>query len=101
MPRVRTLKLDEGQRAELEQARDHDPKPYVRERAAALLKVADGMSGVAVASHGLLKTRSEEAVYRWLDRYEAEGIAGLRIRKGRGRKPAFSPSKRGGHARHA
>ena len=101
MPRVRTLELSRDQRTALEWVRDHDEKPYMRERAAALLKVAGGMSGVAVASHGLLRVRSEEAVYRWLDRYAAEGIDGLRVRKGRGRKPGFSPSKRRGAANDA
>ncbi len=28
----------------------------------------------------------------WIDRYQSEGLAGLVVRKGRGRKPAFSPS---------
>jgi hypothetical protein len=38
-----TLELSEQQRAELEDLRDHSPLPYLRERAAALLKIADGM----------------------------------------------------------
>jgi hypothetical protein len=38
-----TLELSIEQSAELEDLRDHSPLPYVRERAAALLKVADGM----------------------------------------------------------
>ncbi len=97
MPRVRKLVLSETQRAELEDIRDRHPKAYLREWAAALLKVANGMSGVAVARTGLYRPRSEEAVYRWLDRYAAEGVAGLLIRAGRGRKPAFSPSKRRRH----
>jgi hypothetical protein len=54
-PSNRTLTLKPKQRDELEFHRDHDPKPYVRERAAALLKVADGMSPHAVAQHGLYR----------------------------------------------
>ena len=42
MPDPLKLKLTDKQRTELEQARDHHPKPYIRERAAALLKVAAG-----------------------------------------------------------
>ena len=42
MAKRRTLKLTEEQRKELEHLRDHDPRPYVRERCAALLKIADG-----------------------------------------------------------
>ncbi len=73
----RTLALSDGQRAELVYHRDHDPKPYVRERAAALLKVADGHSPYAVARAGLLRLRDPDTVYAWLDRYLHEGLPGL------------------------
>ncbi|MCB0192196.1 MAG: helix-turn-helix domain-containing protein [Anaerolineae bacterium] len=71
--------------------RDHAEKPYLRERAAALLKIAGGQAAYAVAQQGLLRPRQPNTVYEWLDRYEAEGIAGLTIRDGRGRKPAYEP----------
>ena len=91
MPKRRYLRLTEAEKAELADIRDHHEKPYLREKAAALLKVAAGASAHQVALTGLLKPRSPEAVYRWLDRYEAEGVEGLVVRDGRGRKPAFSP----------
>ena len=91
MPRKRSLELDEAARTELEHIRDTERQPYMRERAAAILKIADGQTAYAVAVGGLLKPRDPDTVYRWLDRYEAEGIDGLLIRPGRGRKPAFSP----------
>jgi hypothetical protein len=94
-----TLHLSESQRAELAQMRDQDPKPYLRERAAALLKIAAGQSPHVVAQSGLLKRRDPDSVYSWLARYQAEGIAGLRIRSGRGRKAAFSPSALDGRSR--
>ena len=89
-----TLELSAEQRAELEDLRDHSRLPYLRERAAALLKVADGMPPREVARHGLLRPRDSDTIYRWLGRYRTQGLAGLPIRKGRGRKPAFSPSAR-------
>ena len=92
MPRTRKVELTAEARAELEQVVRHDARPYVRERAAAVLKVADGTSALQVALHGLLRTWDVDAVYRWLDRYAEAGIAGLSVRPGRGRKPAFSPS---------
>jgi hypothetical protein len=49
MARTLGLMLTPGQRAELEKARDTHPRPHMRERCAALLKVADGASGRAVA----------------------------------------------------
>ncbi len=100
MSRRPPLILDESSRLELEQMRDRHTKPYMRERAAALLKIADGMAPLSVAQKGLLKPRYEGTVYAWLDRYLAEGISGLEIKQGRGRKPAFSPSEQGdGHRR--
>jgi len=74
---VRRLSLTEDQRQELVRLRDHDPRPFVRERGAAILKVAEGQSPHQVARSGLLKPRDPDTIYAWLDRYEAEGAAGL------------------------
>jgi hypothetical protein len=64
----RILDRTPAQRAALVQTRDHDRRAYVRERAAALLKIADGASPHAVALHGLLKPRHPDTLYDWLDR---------------------------------
>ena len=69
----------------------HAPKPYLRERTAAILKIAAGCSGRHVAQHGLLTRRRTDTVYEWVRRYQTDGLAGLSIRTGRGRPPAFSP----------
>ncbi len=73
----RTLTLNKKPRKRLIWHRDHDSKPYVRERCAAMLKIADGQSPHAVARSGLLKPRDPDTVYRWLDAYEVEGFEGL------------------------
>jgi hypothetical protein len=73
----RTLALTEEQHLELEHYRDHAPRAYVRERCAAVLKVAAGQAAHAVARAGLLKPRDPDTVYGWLDAYQAEGLAGL------------------------
>jgi len=91
MARPLTITLTSEQLVELRYARDHHEKPYVRERASAILKIADGMSGRQVALNGLLKARDPDTVYEWVSRYLAEGLAGLLIKPGRGRKAAFSP----------
>lgn len=44
-----------------------------------------------MALHGLHKRRSEHTVKGWIERYLSEGIAGLVVKTGRGRKPAFFP----------
>lgn len=77
MAQRRTLSLTNVQRHELLQHRDHDPRPYVRERCAALLKIAAGQSPHAVARQGLLKPRDPDAVYAWLTHYQGAGLAGL------------------------
>ena len=87
-----TVALTPEQHEALCRCRDTSPKPYQRERAAALLKIAAGASATAVARRGLLRPRRPETVYQWVQRFVAHGVAGLlTIRPGRGRKPAFSP----------
>lgn len=90
---TRRLELSEAERTTLEQAVKHHPKPYVRERASGLLKIAARASAAWVAEHGLLARHAPDTVYRWLDRYEREGLAALTIRSGRGRKPRLSPPR--------
>jgi hypothetical protein len=99
MPAPLVVDLRPEQTQELAHLRDHAAAPYVRERAAAILKVAAGQSVRAVARTGLLRPRRRETVAAWVRRYLAEGAAGLAIRPGRGRKPAFSPSDPGNGGR--
>ena len=74
-----SLELSPTQRADLSHYRDHDARPFVRERCAAMRKIADGSSPHAVARHGLLKPRDPDTIYRWLRRYDTMGIAGLLV----------------------
>ena len=78
MAKRRTLQLSPEQRAELEKIRDRAPRAYMREKAAALLKIADGMSPHAVALSGLLRCRDPDTVYAWLDHYELTGTLKVR-----------------------
>ena len=91
MPKRRYIHLSQEQRDELERVVRTDEKAYRRERAAAILKIANGQSAHSVSQEGLLVVRKPDQVYTWLNRYEAEGMDGLTIRPGRGRMPAFSP----------
>ena len=96
MATLRTLKLTSRARRELEQHRDHDERPYVRERCSALLKIADGQAPHRVAQQGLLKPRDPDTVYGWLDLYEQEGLAGLVVHQHGG--PRGRSLRRGGTA---
>jgi hypothetical protein len=91
MGRTCVLALTPRQRRTLTRVRDHHPTPYLREKAAALLKVADGWQLRDVARFGLLRPRSRNTVSSWVARYKTRGLTGLRVRAGRGRKPAFFP----------
>lgn len=73
----RTIRLKTREQRELEYYRDHDARPYVRERWGAVLKVAGGQRPHAVARQGLLKPRDPDTLYGWLAVYEEEGVAGL------------------------
>jgi len=73
----RTVRLKTREQRELEHYRDHDPRPYVRERCGALLKIAEGAPPQAVARQRVLKPRDPDTLYGWLQVYEEEGVAGL------------------------
>ncbi|MFL5733170.1 MAG: helix-turn-helix domain-containing protein [Chloroflexia bacterium] len=88
-----TVDLTDQQRVELVRTRDRDHRAYLRECAAALLKVADGQSARQVALSGLNKPRQADTVYRWLSKYKSGGIAAL-VHKQRGHR-GFSPSAGG------
>ena len=90
MAKPLAIVLTDTQRQELEFARAYHERQYVRERAAAILKIADGMSARQVALQGLLRRRDPDTIYAWVRRYRDEGLDGLLIRPGRGRKPAAS-----------
>lgn len=100
MPKVYRIVLSEVQTSELEKAVRTHPKPYVRERATGILKVANGNSLRQVAYHQLLTRHAPETVKGWCESYLAGGFDALLVKKGRGRKPAFSPSGRGRSASH-
>ena len=82
--RKRQLKLSEAERITLEQARDHHPLAYLRERASALLRISSGQSAFSVACCGILKPREPDTVYAWLNRYQLGGIAALYQKPRRG-----------------
>ncbi len=88
MPIRRTLILSPEEQRDLEHIRDHDRRAYLRERAAALLKIAQGRSAHWVACFGLLKPRQPDTVYGWLNEYEQS----RRIRPRPPCRGRFSPS---------
>ncbi len=86
-----TLELQAGQFEELDKIRRLHPKPYVRERAAALIKVSQGKSARWVALEGLLFPRDPETVATWVHDFKERAFESLIHEPGRGRKPASPP----------
>ena len=82
------LELSEAERHALEAQRDHAKAPYLREKAAALLKIADGSSATLVARTGLHKPRRPETVLSWLAYYRVHRALPVRPATRR----AFSPA---------
>ena len=62
MPKVYQLHLNEKQKEELKRIQKGHKKPYVRERAAGILKVASGWSLRKTAYEGLLTRHAPETV---------------------------------------
>ena len=91
MAKHHKLELSEAERQKLVELRDKGKPAYLRERAAALLKINEGLSPHKVARKALLKERDPDTVYTWLRRYKENSIQGLFQKPGRGRKPAYSP----------
>jgi transposase len=91
MAKRHQLHLTDEQIQALRDLRDTGKPAYLRERAAALLKIAAGSSPHKVSQNGLLKRRKPDTLYAWLQHYRDHGIPGLRHKPGKGRKPAFAP----------
>ena len=85
MAKRHQLHLSDQQLQDLHHLRDTGEPAYLRERAAALLKIAAGSSPHRVAQRGLLKKRKPDTVYTWLRHYR-EHFMGLRHKPGKGRK---------------
>ena len=86
----RQVELTEEARDELTRIAEQS-QSVSRQRAVAILKVANVAVAAQTPPSGLLIPRGPDTVYRWLDRYAEHRVAGLTIAPGRGRKPTLSP----------
>ena len=84
MGKIKIIKLEEKEKAELEKGYREGQSHAFRQRCHLVLLKSSGLSSLAVAS---ILGCCEMAVNNWLKRYEGEGIRGLRTRPGRGGKP--------------
>jgi transposase len=96
MPRVAEKPLRDLSEAERQHlaalARATSERADVRQRAVAVLAVAQGQSYTAAARRA--GYASGDAVSRLVERVNQRGLAALEIAPGRGRKPTYSPAER-------
>ena len=87
------VSLSSEQRQELEalQRRPSVAAGLVK-RARAILLLAEGVS---VSATGRPVGMQRRHLYKWIDRFRRDGVAGLRDGKRTGRPPVFSPRGRG------
>lgn len=78
------IRWTQSQRDRLEWAARHAQPPYVRVKALAVANVAGGEAIVPVARTFRV---SRQALGEWCQRFVREGLEGLRVYPGRGRKP--------------
>lgn len=83
MPKVTIVTLTAEERAALEKASQYGTTPSFRLRCQAILLKTEKRTSLAVAQH---LGCCEMSVNDWLRRYQQQGLAGLKVRKGRGRK---------------
>ena len=74
----------------LRTAKRSDPRPYVRERAHAILLSAKGYS---LSQIGDIFEVQYQTVSRWIDDWERSGIQGLHKRHDGGAQPIFGETK--------
>lgn len=92
MPKRYTIELTEQEKQKLESWTKNPPRPYLRERARAILNVSEGRTIEETAKEIRVRVH-RNAVAEWVKRFLAERLAGLKIRAGRGRKAIFSPTR--------
>ena len=88
--RVLKLELTDQQKQELEVAVRRHPVAHLRQKAKALLLIAEGKQGKWIAQSGVVSTCRPNTIYDWVKAYQASGkLEGLSVKAGRGRKPVF------------
>jgi len=92
MPKRYHIELSEPEKQKLESWLKNPPSPYLRERARAILKVAQGETLQETAQKLRIRVH-RNAVSEWVKRFLSDRLEGLKIKAGRGRKAVFSPTR--------
>lgn len=81
--KIRVIELNESELRALQQGYMYDASPRFRQRCQIIILKSQAKSAKQIAQ---IVSLNQQVIYRWLNRYEEEGIEGLRTRKGQGRK---------------
>jgi transposase len=98
MGRFLKITLDDKQRAALEHGYRNGKSHALRQHCQIVLLKAQGLKSQQIAS---LLGCHQNSVNDWLHRYKAEGIQGLHIKPGRGRKAILSETTDSAKVRQA
>jgi transposase len=90
MSRVRLIKISDKERKSLEQGLRTSDNHGFRRRCELVLLKSEGRSSQQVAA---IVKMHPVTVSHWLSRYEQDGLEGLKIKPGRGRKPILDADK--------
>jgi len=93
MPKRYEVILTKQEKQKLENWVKNLPRPYLRERARAILQVFEGETVQATAEKLRIRVH-RNTVSEWVKRFLADRLEGLKIKAGRGRKAVFSPIRR-------
>ena len=93
MPKRYEVVLTEQEKQKLESWLKNPPRPYLRERARAILKVSQGET-IQETAQKLRVRVHRNAVSEWVKRFLSDRLEGLKIKAGRGRKAVFSPTRK-------
>jgi len=92
MPKRYRIELTKQEKEKLEGWVKNPPRPYLRERARAILNISQGETIQATAEKLRVRVH-RNAVSEWVKRFLSDRLEGLKIEKGRGRKAIFSPDR--------
>ncbi len=86
MPRISVLTLPDAEQAALEKASKHGPTYSFRLRCQAVLLKTDAQNKRTSLAVAKQLGCCEMSVNDWLKRYQQQGLTGLKVQPGRGRK---------------
>ncbi len=90
MARITVLSLPDAEQAALEKAAKHGPSYSFRLRCQAVLLKTDAQNKRTALAIAQQLGCCEMSVNDWIKRYQEHGLAGLKVKPGRGRKPILN-----------